>query len=346
MSRPPVFDAVLVVSFGGPEQRADVLPFLDNVLAGRPVPAPVKAAIAERYYRFDGRSPLNDETRAFIAALEQDLGAHKLPLPVYWGNRNWHPFLKDTLRAMAADGVGNALVYLTSLFSSYSGCRQYREDLYRASQDVPNPPRLYKLRGGYNHPGFVSAMGDRLRSALTEADGRAAVVFTAHSLPVAMASQAEYERQLHEACALVGAAAGLGAETTTRLAFQSNNARTGVPWLQPTVEDALAAVAKEGASEVVVAPIGFVCDHMEVVLDLDVEARSVAESLGLRMVRASTVGTHPKYVGMVRDLIEERVAARDDRPFLGSLGPLPDACQPDCCLSGRPGRPAPAIAQH
>ena len=333
------YDAVLVVSFGGPEAEADVLPFLDNAMGGRPVPPAVKARIAARYHRFGGVSPINAHTRAFIAALERELATHGPDLPVYWGNRNWHPFLKDTARQMVADGVRNALVYITSLFSSYSGCRQYREDLYRAMDGLPDAPRLDKLRSGYNHPGFVTAMAARLRCAVDSAED-APVVFTAHSLPVAMARHADYEEQLRDASALVAQEAGL---SEFQLAFQSNNARTGVPWLTPTIEDVLTTVRDAGHDDVVVAPIGFVCDHMEVVLDLDVEARAHAHEIGLNMVRAATVGTHPDYVRMVHDLIVERVTARVERPTLGSRGPLPDVCAADCCLSGRPGGRLPAL---
>lgn len=334
------YDAVLVVSFGGPESEADVMPFLDNVMAGRPVPPPVKAQIAARYQRFGGVSPINAHTRAFITALEHELATHGPDLPVYWGNRNWHPFLKDTAREMVAGGVRNALVYITSLFSSYSGCRQYREDLYRAMDGLPDAPRLHKLRSGYNHPGFITAMADRLRCAVDSVEGPVAVLFTAHSLPVAMARHADYEDELRDACTLVAKAAGV---TAFDLAFQSNNARTGMPWLTPTIEDALTTASDAGHRNVVVVPIGFVCDHMEVVLDLDVEAHAHAHELGLNMVRAATVGTHHDYVGMVRDLIVERVTDRAERPALGTGGPRPDACAANYCLSGRPGPPLPAL---
>ena len=328
----PDFDAILIVSFGGPEGEADVMPFLDNVMAGRPVPEAVKARIAARYHRFGGVSPINGETRAFIAALERELAAQGPDLPVYWGNRNWHPFLQDTARQMAADGVRNALVYITSLFSSYSGCRQYREDLHRAMDGLPDAPTLHKLRAGYNHPGFIAAMADRVRCALDDGGDAAPVLFTAHSLPIAMARHARYVDQLREACALVARAAGV---EDFDLAFQSNNARTGIPWLTPTVEDALGPIRNRGCDRVVVAPIGFVCDHMEVVYDLDIEARQCADGLGLDMVRAATVGTHPRYVGMVRDLIVERLS--------GVHAPEPDACAAGCCLSGRPGPVLPAL---
>ena len=334
------YDAVLVVSFGGPEGPDEVMPFLDRVLAGRPVPPPVKARIAERYARFGGVSPINAHTREFIAALEARLAAKGPRLPVYWGNRNSAPLLVDAMRRMAGDGVKNAIAFVTSMFSSYSGCRQYREDLYRAAEQAAGAPRIDKLRVAYNHPGFMAAVADRVREAQAIAPNGAALLFTAHSLPVTMAARADYEAQLDEACALVAKCVG---DDHWRLAFQSNNARSGDPWLTPTLEDALASIAASGRSSVVVAPIGFVCDHMEVVLDLDVEARACAESLGLAYYRAPTVGTHPAYVDMVRQLVVERMSANPERPCLGRRGPNPDYCAPECCLSGRPGEALPTL---
>ena len=334
------YDAILVVSFGGPEGPDEVMPFLDRVFAGRPVPPPVKARIAERYARFGGVSPINAHTREFIAALEARLAAKGPRLPVYWGNRNSAPLLGDAMRRMARDGIGNAVAFVTSMFSSYSGCRQYREDLFRAAEEADAAPRLDKLRVAYNHPGFIAAMADRVREAQAIAPEGAALLFTAHSLPVGMAARADYEAQLDEACGLVAQRVG---EDRWRLAFQSNNARTGDPWLTPTVDEALAAIAASGRSSVVVVPIGFVCDHMEVVMDLDVEARACAERLGLHYFRAHTVGTHPSYVDMVRQLVVERMSANPQRPCLGRRGPNPDFCAHDCCLSGRPGAALPTV---
>ena len=334
------YDAVLVVSFGGPEGPDEVMPFLDRVLAGRPVPPPVKVRIAERYARFGGVSPINAHTREFIAALEARLAAKGPRLPVYWGNRNSAPLLDDTVRQMAGDGIRTAIAFVTSMFSSYSGCRQYREDLFRAAGAAAKAPRIDKLRVAYNHPGFVSAMADRVSEARERAPKGAALLFTAHSLPQSMASLADYEAQLREACGLVAQQVG---DDHWRLAFQSNNARTGDPWLAPTVEEALASIAALGRSSVVVAPLGFVCDHMEVVMDLDVEARACAEGLGLGYFRAPTVGTHPAYVDMVRQLVVERISANPERPCLGQRGPNPDYCAPGCCLSGRPGEALPTV---
>jgi ferrochelatase len=338
------YDALLVVSFGGPEGPDDVMPFLDNVLAGIPIPPPVKERIAERYAQFGGVSPINGETRAFIAALETELREHDITLPVYWGNRNWHPFLTETLAKMEADGVRHAIAHITSTFSSYSGCRKYREDLYNATVELENAPIIDKLRLGYNHPGFITAVMDRADTALDElpADRRnhATVLFTAHSLPESMARHAPYVTQLHDACTLV--AAGLE-QARWDLVYQSNNASYGEPWLEPDISDAIKKLADNGVKDVIVVPIGFVCDHMEVVLDLDVEAQATAAEAGVNMLRAATVGTHPAYISMVRELIEERLHPDRERLSLGGLGPSHDICPADCCLSGRPGDPKPAL---
>jgi ferrochelatase len=339
------YDALLIVSFGGPEGPDDVSPFLDNVFKGLRVSPETKAHVAERYARFGGVSPINAQTRAFIKALQHELDAHGPALPIYWGNRNWHPLLKDTIEQMAHAGVQRALAYVTSTFSSYSGCRKYREDLYEAVSAVANAPQIDKLRVGFNHPGFIAAMVDRVEEALGKlpAAERAAapILFTAHSLPDSMARASSYEAQLRASCQLVGDKLE---HQRWRLVYQSNNATYGrEPWLGPDIGDALAETKAAGATSVVVAPIGFVCDHMEVVLDLDVEAAQTARELGLTMVRAPTVGTHPAYVAMVRELVIERMRPGSPRPSLGSLGPSHDRCAPDCCLSGRPGPPKPSL---
>jgi ferrochelatase len=339
------YDAVLVVSFGGPEGPDDVAPFLDRVFRGLPVTPEIKERVTQRYLAFGGVSPINGHTRAFITALTQELDAHGPVLPVYWGNRNWHPLLEDTLRRMTRDGVRRAIAYVTSAFSSYSGCRKYREDLYAAARPLDVPPVIDKLRFGYNHPGFIEAVSERVTDALAEIPAprreAAPILFTAHALPEAMARHACYEAQLNESCQLVGDALE---HQRWRLAYQSNNASYGKEqWLGPDIRDALEAVRREGADDVIVAPIGFVCDHLEVVLDLDTEAASAARELGLNMVRAATVGTHPAYVGMVRELILERMTDHPVRRALGALGPSHDRCPADCCLSGRPGAPKPAL---
>ena len=338
------YDAVLVVSFGGPEGPDDVMPFLDNVLRGRSIPTAIKERIAERYRRFDGVSPINAETRAFIAALETELRAHDIALPVYWGNRNLHPLLPDTLKKMQADGVKRAIAHVTSTFASYSGCRQYREDLYEATAGLDDAPVIDKLRLGFNHPRFIVAVIEQAAAALATLPAQrqtdATLLFTAHSLPVSMAEHCSYQAQLHEACELV--AEGLQRKLW-ELIYQSNNASYGEPWLEPDIGDAFRELGKAGVTDVVVMPIGFVCDHMEVVLDLDIEARAVAEKAGVNMIRAATVGAHPTYVTMVRELIEERMSPDAERLSLGILGPSHDICPADCCLSGRPGEPKPAL---
>ena len=347
------YDALLVVSFGGPEGMADVMPFLDNVLEGLSLPEAAKRRVAARYERFGGVSPINAHTRALIAAVREDLARHGLALPVYWGNRNWHPLLPDTLRRMEADGVERALAFVTSTFGSYNGCRKYREDLHRAGQGLRRPPVIDKLRYGYNHPGFIGAFTERVEESLAAVPGErrsaATVLFTAHNLPEATARHAPYVAQLREACRLV--AGGLGRSAAEgggwRLVYQSRNARYGPgEWLGPDVREALEEARERGATDVVVAPIGFVCDHLEVTLDLDVEAREQADALGLNMVRAGTVGTHPAFVGMIRDLVRERMTENPVRAALGSRGPSHDFCPSDCCPSGRPGPPKPALCGH
>jgi ferrochelatase len=342
---PHDYDAVLVVSFGGPEGPADVLPFLDNVFKGLHVGDETRQRIAARYAAFGGVSPINAHTRRFVAALKELLDTRGPTLPIYWGNRNWHPLLADTVAQMANDGIRRALAYVTSTFSSYSSCRKYREDLYAAAAAVPNAPLIDKLRMGFNHPGFIAAASDRVRAGLdqvpTERRANTPILFTAHSLPESMAQHCAYAAQLNEACQLVGDALE---HQRWRLVYQSNNASYGrEAWLGPDVRDALSVVRAEGADDVVVAPIGFVCDHMEVVLDLDVDAAERARDVGINMIRAGTVGVHPAFVEMVRELIVERLTHNPERRAVGALGPCPDVCAADCCLSGRPGPAKPAL---
>ena len=338
------YDAILIVSFGGPEGPNDVMPFLDNVLAGLKVPTRVKKQIAKRYANFGGVSPINGETRAFISALETELRERGITLPIYWGNRNWHPLLSDTFKNMETDRVRRAIVHVTSMFSSYSGCRKYREDLYAATANLEHATIVDKLRLGFNHPNFIAAVMDRTESALNELPtGRrdnATLLFTAHSLPQTMADNSDYVAQLREACSLV--VEGLG-QTQWDLVYQSNNASYGNSWLEPDIGNALLQLGEDGVEDIVIVPIGFVCDHMEVVFDLDIEAREIAEKAGVNMVRAATVGSHPAYISMVCELIEERLSPDRDRLSLGGLGPSHDVCPPNCCLSGRPGKQKPAL---
>lgn len=355
---PTPFDALLVISFGGPERPEDVMPFLRRVVSGRGVPDERLAAVAAHYQQLGGRSPINDQCRALIAALQDELERHGIGLPIYWGNRNWDPLLADTLASMRDDGVRHALAYVTSTFSSYSGCRQYREDIARARAAVgAGAPEVSKLRGAFNHPGFIETMTARVGDALTQlpeqARAGARLVFTAHSIPIAMAKGCAYVAQLQECSALIAAAVG---HPERDLVYQSRSGPPQVPWLEPDVLDHLRVLAGQGVKDVVVVPLGFVSDHMEVVWDLDHEASELAATLGMRMVRAGTAGTRPRFVAMIRELVQERLPPPDGqhlggaetaRRSLGVLGPLPDTCPVDCCSytprrPGRPGRPQPA----
>jgi protoporphyrin/coproporphyrin ferrochelatase len=319
------YDAVLVLSFGGPEKPDDVMPFLENVLRGRNVPRERRLEVAEHYHHFDGKSPINDQARALIAGLERELAEHGPRLPIYWGNRNWHPFLADTLRKMRADGVRRAVAFVTSIFSSYSGCRQYLEDIERARAEVgEGAPEIHKLRKFYNHPLFIEAEADRVRGALEQLPG-AEIIYTAHSIPVSMAESSDYVKQLQEACTLVSNTLGIA---NWRLVYQSRSGPPSQPWLEPDIGDVLRETGA-GAS-VVVAPIGFVSDHMEVLYDLDTEAQAIAAERGIHMVRAATVGVHPKFLAMIRELIAERMGLCMPRA-VGQYQAAQDVCRVDCC---------------
>ncbi len=313
----------------------DVMPFLENVLRGRNVPHERMLAVAHHYELFGGVSPINQQNRDLIAALRQSLDAHGIDLPIYWGNRNWHPLLPDTLREMARDGRRHALAYITSAYSSYSGCRQYLEDIERAQHEVgPDAPQVSALRRFYNHPDFIRANADRVRAALETIPepqrSGAVVVFTAHSIPLSMAQNSRYVSQLHEAGRLIAESLGIA---RWQLAYQSRSGPPSQPWLEPDIGDTLRVLKKEGEAAVVVAPIGFLSDHVEVLYDLDVEARQLADELGLTMARAQTVGTHPAFVDMVRQLIVERIQPGTERRALGPDGPGSDTCGADCCGS-------------
>ncbi|HEY2359801.1 MAG TPA: ferrochelatase [Candidatus Angelobacter sp.] len=311
------FDALLVVSFGGPEKHEDVLPFLENVLRGKNVPRERMREVAEHYYHFDGRSPINDQNKQLIAALEGECRSQGIAMPVYWGNRNWHPLLADTLKQMHAEGVRRAAALATSAFGSYSGCRQYREDITRAqhasgTQDMV----IEKLPNFCDRPEFIQAMADRVRVAIAElADKSGAsdpqaeqsgaghpeqLIFTAHSIPISMADASPYVRQLKEASAQVAAACGINNWT---LVYQSRSGPPTQPWLAPDICDHLREQHAAGVRNVVICPIGFISDHMEVLYDLDTEARALCDQLGMKMVRAGTAGAHPKLTSMICDMV-------------------------------------------
>jgi ferrochelatase len=313
------FDALMVVSFGGPEGMEDVVPFLENVLRGRNVPRERMLQVAHHYELFGGVSPINQQNRNLIAALETEFEQHGPRLPIYWGNRNWHPLLPDTLRRMAADGIRNALAFVTSAYSSYSSCRQYLQNISDAQAAVgPDAPRVEKLRVFYDHPLFIEANVDHIRAALSEFEEPAHLVFTAHSIPETMAANCDYVSQLAHTGALIAREVKIA---KWHLVYQSRSGSPMQPWLGPDVCDHLRALRDEGVTNVVVAPIGFVSDHMEVVYDLDVEARRVADEIGMKMVRAATAGTHPAFVRMIRELVMERI--NNEVPA--------NICAPDCC---------------
>jgi protoporphyrin/coproporphyrin ferrochelatase len=330
------YDAILMVSFGGPEGREDVIPFLENVLRGKNVPRERLLVVAEHYYHFDGVSPINAQNRALIAALEGSLAAHDVDLPIYWGNRNWYPLLTDTMQQMKQDGIQHALAFFTSAYSSYSGCRQYREDIAHAQAAVgEGASQVSLLRKFYNHPGFIGPNVEHVQTALAQipAERRAAaqVVFTAHSIPLTMARNSMYEAQLQETCRLVAEGAGI---PTWKLVYQSRSGSPHQPWLEPDILEHLRKLKAEGVQDVVIAPVGFISDHMEVLYDLDTEAQHLGQEIGLNIVRAATVGTHPQFIDMICELIIERMTDRGEKSFLGTRGASNDVCPDNCCLLG------------
>jgi ferrochelatase len=329
------YDAVLVVSFGGPEGPEDVLPFLENVTRGRPVPRERLLNVAQHYQHFGGVSPINEQNRALVDALRVELASNPPSLPIYLGNRNWHPYLSDTIRQMRDAGVRRALALVTSAFGCYSGCRQYREDVTRALEAMgAGAPEVDKLRLFFNHPGFIEANAANLEDALDQfpSDHRSMVrvVFTAHSIPMAMAKASAYQPQLLESSRLVAESAGV---PSWDLVFQSRSGPPYIPWLEPDICVHLESLACRGVQDVVVLPIGFLSDHMEVRYDLDTETRQKADELGMRLVRAKTVGTSPAFVAMLRELIHERMVERPQRRAVGGMGASHDVCPVDCCLA-------------
>lgn len=333
------FDALLVVSFGGPEGMADVMPFLENVLRGRNVPRERMLEVAHHYEQFDGVSPLNQQNRDLIAALRKDLDAAGINLPIYFGNRNWHPLLPDTLRQMRDDGVRHALAFFTSAYSSYSGCRQYRENVAKAQEEIgEGAPKVSLLRKFFNHPGFIDANADLVRQAITklpDAD-RAGVhlAFTAHSVPMAMAKGSAYEAQLRETARLVAEAVDV---KDFDLVYQSRSGPPTQPWLEPDILDHLRSLKEKGVRSVVISPIGFISDHMEVLYDLDTEAMNLTQELGLSAARAASVGIHPTFISMIRELIQERINPAMPKRSVGNFGPSHDVCSANCCMPVRDG---------
>ena len=343
----PAYDALLIVGFGGPEQPDDVIPFLENVLRGRPVPRERMLEVAEHYYHFGGVSPINGQVRDLIAALRVELDGRGVTLPIHWGNRNWHPMLGATVARMRDAGLQHALGVVLSAYSSYSGCRQYREDIIKAREATgPDAPVIDKMRVFYNHPKFVAVNARKINQALAtwpEGDRDSVhVIFTAHSIPTPQAERCAYERQLTETCRLVAEASGVPAGRWT-LAYQSRSGRPTDPWLGPDILEHLEALQGQGVGRVIVQPVGFLSDHMEVLFDLDEEAAIKARELGLEFVRAATAGVDPEFVAMVADLILERIEGRADRAAIGAFPANHDVCPVNCCLPPpRPERPAAA----
>ena len=333
-------EALLLLSFGGPEGHDDVMPFLENVTRGRGIPRERLEAVAEHYYHFGGVSPINDQNKALIAALEKELAAAGIELPIYWGNRNWAPYVEDTWRQMADDGIEHVYVFATSAYASFSGCRQYHEDIARARAATTSParpggPTAEKLPHYFDAPGFVQANAEALAAALAELpDGvrdTARLVATAHSIPNSMAAVAGPQGHAYESELTAAARAVVDAVAPGRsfdLVWQSRSGPPSVPWLEPDVNDHLRALAEAGEQAVVLFPVGFVSDHLEVIWDLDNEAKETAAELGLAFVRAGTAGTHPAFVAAIRELLDERRAGGE--PRLGTN------CPASCCFVGRP----------
>ncbi|THI96359.1 ferrochelatase, partial [Nocardioides sp.] len=342
MPNPDPYDALLLLSFGGPEKPEDVVPFLENVTRGRGIPRERLEEVGQHYYLFGGKSPINDQNEALIAAIEADFAANGVDLPVYWGNRNWEPYLTDTVARMAADGVRRAVCVVTSAYSSWSSCRQYLDNLAAATDAVPEghlAPRLDKVRPYYNHPGFVDAVVDGAAAALDdlpdEVRDAARLVFVTHSIPDAMNDDSGPDggAYLAQHLDVADAVAARLRETTQvarphELVFCSRSGSPRTPWLEPDVNDRLEELAREGVAAVVLIPVGFVSDHMEVVYDLDTEALATADRLGIPARRAASAGTHPRFVEAIRDLVLERAAAERGEPVeraaVGSRGPVHD----------------------
>ncbi|WP_328928076.1 ferrochelatase [Streptomyces sp. NBC_00190] len=375
--RPPVggpatpYDALLLLSFGGPEGPDDVVPFLENVTRGRGIPRERLKEVGQHYFGFGGVSPINAQNRELLDALRKDFAEHGLDLPVYWGNRNWAPYLTDVLREMAADGRRRIAVLATSAYASYSGCRQYRENLADAlaaleEEGVAQLPQVDKLRHYFNHPGFVQPMIDGVLASLAglapEVRAGAHLVFTTHSIPTAAADTSgpagehtghgeggAYVKQHLDVARVVADAvrAETGTELPWELVYQSRSGAPHIPWLEPDICDHLEALHAAGAPAAVMVPIGFVSDHMEVLYDLDTEATAKAAELGLPVARSATVGADPRFAAAVRELVLERAAAERGEPVercaLGLLGASHDLCAVGCCPARAP-RPAAAGA--
>jgi ferrochelatase len=344
------YDAIVVVSFGGPEGLEEVMPFLDNVLRGKGVPEERKKEVAHHYELFGGVSPINAQNRDLVERVQANLIEKGIDLPVLLANRNTPPYIPDVLKICQEKGYRKLLTYVTSGFSCYSGCRQYRENLMSAQAEIgEDAPSFDKIRTFFNHPLFIDVVSDKVKEALqlTPQDQETRVIFTAHSIPMGMAETSPYVEQLSEAARLIGERLSL---PTWDLVYQSRSGPPHIPWLDPDICDHLDALKEEGVSSVVVSPLGFVSDHMEVLYDLDLEARDHAAEIGLHYVRASTPGNDPRMIEMIVELIRERLEDWPERRTIGRLPAKHDVCPENCCLppkrpahgAGRPAAPSPA----
>ncbi len=322
------YDAVLLVGFGGPEGPDDVMAFMRNVTRGRDIPEQRLREVSAHYEHFGGMSPINGQLRELRLKLEHTLHDAGIQLPVFWGNRNWHPLLADTLQLIASTGHERVLAVVTSAFSSYSGCGQYLDDISAARVEVGSAaPTVDKVRNYFNHPGFISAQAAQVEAALKlTVDPN--LLFTAHSLPLSMAQKCDYVEQLQEAMRLVLEAVN---HSAGELVYQSRSGPPHVPWLEPDINDRIRTLSAEGVKEIVVVPIGFVSDHMEIVWDLDTQAAQTANACGVSLTRAKTVGTHQAFVDGLCDLIEERISGSAERVAVGRFPALPDVCAEGCC---------------
>lgn len=348
------FDAVLLLSFGGPEKPADVRPFLENVTRGRGVPPERLDAVVEHYMHFGGVSPINSLNRDIIAALRDQFASASIDLPIYFGNRNWHPMVEDTVASMKADGVKSALVFPTSAWGGYSGCRQYHEDIARARAAVgEGAPRLLKIRQYYDHPLMIESFADAVAAARAtlpaEQRDSARLVFTAHSIPSAADANAGppddgghlYSRQVADASKLIAEASGVAEYDVV---WQSRSGPPQVPWLEPDICDHLETLSAGGTQAVVVCPVGFVSDHLEVVWDLDTEAKEKADELEMGFARAETPGADARFARMIVELLDEQRVGGSCRRIgsVTSYGSTFDGnrCAPGCCEQPvRPSRP-------
>jgi ferrochelatase len=329
-------DAILLVSFGGPNEAADVMPFLENVTRGRGIPRERLEVVAQHYHHFGGKSPINEQNLAIIDGLTKLLAQQGPDIPVYFGNRNWHPMLPDTFAQMKADGITRVFAFVTSAFSCYSGCRQYRENIYAAQEATGTQSmEVLKLRVYFNHPGFIDPLVDWIKAA-RETSPQARLIFTAHSIPTWMSNGSDYVKQLNEASRLVAEGAGVAEYDVV---YQSRSGAPGMPWLEPDILDHMRALDASGVKDILICPIGFISDHMEILYDLDEEARLLAEELGMNLQRTQTSSHDPRFTAMIRELVLERRGDLLTRIALGGLGANHDICPVDCCAPP-PARPA------